>query len=113
MTHILTRIPLCCSRTTSLIIDQIKDDIKEYNGVKFLTGLSIEFFDDESDGTQKFVLGQNHGEQCAVLDGSRLSEFYDKQTAYLQTWIEKFTNSSLCQTIFEHCEVMLMIYSFA
>ena len=45
-------------------------------------------------GLKKFVLGQNHGEQCAVLDGSRLSEFYDKQTAYLQTWIEKFTNTA-------------------
>ena len=78
----------------SLIIDQIKADIKEYNGIKFSVGLSIEFFHDEGDGTQKFVLGQNHGEQCAVLEGSKLSEFYDKQTAYLQTWIEKFTNTA-------------------
>ena len=68
----------------SLIIDQIKDDIKEYNGIKFSIGLSIEFFHDEGDGARKFVLGQNHGEQCAVLDGSWLSEFYNKQTAYLK-----------------------------
>ena len=45
-------------------------------------------------GLKKFVLGKNHDEQCAVLDGSRLSEFYDKQTAYLQTLFEKFTNTA-------------------
>ena len=78
----------------SLLIEQIKAGIKEYNGIKFSLGLSIEFFLEESDGTRTFLLGSKHGEQCAVLDGSRLSEFYDKQTAYLQTWIEKFTNTA-------------------
>ena len=62
----------------SLLIEQIKADIKEYNGIKFSLCLSIEFFHEEKDGTRKFVLGQKPGEQCAVLDGSRLSEFYDK-----------------------------------
>ena len=78
----------------SLLIEQIKADIKEYNGIKFSLGFSIKFFQEESNGTHTFILGSKHGEQCAVLDGSRLSEFYDKQTAYLQTWIEKFTNTA-------------------
>ena len=101
--------PVLFKDTKSLIVDQTKADIKECNGIKFSVGLSIEFFHDEGDRTQKFVLGQNHGKQCAVLDWSKLSEFYDKQTAYLQTWIEKFTNTAsglqIAHCVKLHCEV--------
>ena len=73
----------------SIIIKQVNQDIKEYNGIKFSIGLSVQFFHDEDDGKRKIVVGQNHGEQCAVLDSSNVDEFYDIQTAYLQTWIKK------------------------
>ena len=51
----------------SLIIDQINKDIKEYKGIKFSIGLSLEFFKDEKDGTRKYFQGQKHGQQSAVL----------------------------------------------
>ena len=42
LTHLLTKIPLCCSKTKkSLPIEQINADIEEYNGIKFSLGLSI------------------------------------------------------------------------
>ena len=78
----------------SIIASQTKRDIKEYNGVKFSIGLSIQFFHDEGNGKQKQVIGQNHGEQSAVLDDNNVDKFYDNQVAYLQTWIEKFTNTA-------------------
>ena len=78
----------------SIIASQIKRDIKEYNGVKFSIGLSIQFFHDEGNGKQKQVIGQNHGEQSAVLDDINEDKFYDNQVVYLQTWIEKFTNTA-------------------
>ena len=78
----------------SIIASQIKRDIKEYNGVKFSIGLSIQFFHDEGNGKQKQVIGQNHGEQSAVLDDINVDKFYDNQVAYLQTWIKKFTNTA-------------------
>ena len=37
----------------SIIKDQTNKDIKEYNGIKFPIGLSIQFFKDEKDGTRK------------------------------------------------------------
>ena len=67
----------------SIITSQIKQDIKEYNAIKFSIGLS----------KQKQVTGQNHGEQCHFYD-NKVDEFYDNQAAYLQTWIEKFTNTA-------------------
>ena len=76
----------------SIIINQTNQDIKEHNGIKFSIGLSIQFFHDEGNGERKYVVGQNHGEQSAVLDGNKVDEFYNKQTAHLQTWIETFTN---------------------
>ena len=78
----------------SIITSQIKHDIKEYNGIKFSVGLSIQFFHDEGNGKQKQVIGQNHGEQSAIFDDNKVDEFYDSQVAYLQTWIEKFTNTA-------------------
>ena len=45
----------------SVIIKQINQDIKEYNGIKFSVGLSVEFFHDEGE-KRKQVIGQNHGE---------------------------------------------------
>ena len=74
----------------SIITSQIKHDIKEYNGIKF----SIQFFHDEGNGKQKQVIGQSHGEQSANFDDNKVDEFYDRQVAYLQTWIEKFTNTA-------------------
>ena len=67
----------------SIITSQIKQDIKEYNAIKFSIGLS----------KQKQVTGQNHGKQCHFYD-NKVDEFYDNQAAYLQTWIEKFTNTA-------------------
>ena len=86
----------------SITINQINQDIKEYNGIKFSIGLSIQFFHDEGNGERKYVVGQNHGEQNAVLDGNKVDEFYNKQSAYLQTWIEKFTNIASGLEI-DHC----------
>ena len=65
-------------------------------------GLSVQFSHDEGDGKRKLVVGQNHAEQSAVLDENNVDEFYDKQTAYLQTWIEKFTNTASGLEI-DHC----------
>ena len=77
----------------SIITSQIKHDIKEYNGIKFSVGLSIQFFHDEGNGKQKHVIGGNHVEQSAIFDDNKVDEFYESQVAYLQTWIEKFTNT--------------------
>ena len=52
------------------------------------------FFQDEGNGKQKQVIGQNHGEQSAIFDDNKEDVFYDSQAAYLQTWIEKFTNTT-------------------
>ena len=52
-----------------MIIKQINHDIKEYNGIKFSIGLSVEFFPEKGE-KQKQVFGQYHGEQSAVLDSS-------------------------------------------
>ena len=41
-------------------------------------------------------------ENSAVLDENNVDEFYDKQTAYLETWIEKFTNTASGLEI-DHC----------
>ena len=86
----------------SMLVNQINQDIREYNGIKFSIGLSVQFSHDEGDGKRKLVVGQNHGEQSAVLDENNVDEFYDKQTAYLQTWIEKFTNTASGLEI-DHC----------
>ena len=75
----------------SIIASQIKRDIKEYNGVKFSIGLSIQFFHDEGNGKQKQVIGQNHGEQSAVLDDINVDKFYDNQVAYLQPIASNYT----------------------
>ena len=66
-------------------MNQVNHDIKEYNGIKFSISLSIQFFHDEGNGERKYVVDQNHGEQSAVVDGNKVDEFYNKQTAYLQT----------------------------
>ena len=76
-----------------MIIKQINQDIKEYNGIKFSVGLSIEFFYDEGEKRNQ-VIGKNHGKPSPVLDSSNVDDFYDNQTAYLQTWIEKFRNTA-------------------
>ena len=73
----------------SMLVNQINQYIKAYNDIKFSIGLSVQFSHDEDDGKRKIVVGQNHGEQSAVLDSSNVDEFYDKQTPYLHTWIEK------------------------
>ena len=86
----------------STIIDKINENIKEYKGIKFSIGLSLEFFKDELNGERKEVTAAGHGNQSAVLNANNLSEEYDKQTAYIQTWIEKFTNTASGLEI-DHC----------
>ena len=54
----------------------------------------IQFFHDEGNGKQNQVTGQNHGDQSAIFDYNKVDEFYDNQVAYLQNWIEKFTNTA-------------------
>ena len=76
----------------SIIIDQTNKDIKEYNGIKFSIGLSIQFFKDEKDGTRKYIGAQKHGEQSTVLDGRNVNEFYNNQVLDLESWIENFTS---------------------
>ena len=63
----------------SMLVNQISQDIREYNGIKFSVGLSVQFYHDEGDGERKLVVGQNHGEQSAVLDENNVDEFYDKR----------------------------------
>lgn len=65
----------------STIIDQLKKDLGEYKGIKFLVGLSLEFFKDEKDGTRKHFhfQGQRHGEQSAILDEANADKYYDEQ----------------------------------
>jgi hypothetical protein len=77
----------------STIIDKINQDVSEYRGIKFSIGISLKFFHEELNGEKKEVFGQRHSEQCAIMDGNNTNEFYDKQIAYLQEWIEKFTNT--------------------
>ena len=90
--HIYIKTLLFCLMTkNSIMIDQISKDIKEYNGVKFSLGLSLHFFK-----------AQRHGEQSAVLDGNNVTVhiknhtikpvFYNEQVAYIERWIENFTN---------------------
>ena len=86
----------------STMTKQIRKDIKEYNGIKFSIGLSIKFYHDELNGEKKEVTGQKHGDQSAVLDDPKVNEFYDDQVAYLQTWIEKFTNTASGLEV-DHC----------
>ena len=56
-----------------IIIDQINNNIKKYNAIKFSIGLSIQFFKDEKDGTGKYIGAQMHGEQNTVLDVSNVN----------------------------------------
>ena len=84
-----------------MLVNQINQDIREYNGIKFSIGLSVQFSHDDDDGKRKIVVGQPHGEQSTVLDSSNVDELY-KQTAYLQTWIEKFTYTASGLKI-DHC----------
>ena len=76
----------------SLMIDQINKDIKEYKGIKFSVGLSLEFFKDEKDGTRKYFQGQKHGEQSAVLQEHNVEDLYNEQVAHIEKWIENFTS---------------------
>ena len=77
----------------SLMIDQINKDIKEYKGIKFSVGLSLEFFKDEKDGTRKYFQGQKHGEQSAVLHDNNVEDLYNEQVKHIEkNWIENFTN---------------------
>ena len=76
----------------SLIIDQINKDIKEYKGIKFSIGLSLEFFKDEKDGTRKYFQGQKHGQQSAVLHDNNVKDLYNEQVKHIENWIENFTN---------------------
>ena len=89
------------------ILNKIKKNIKEYNGIKFSIGLSIHFFHDEHNGKKKFVDASNHGLQSAVLNNENIGEFYNEQTSYLQTWIEKFTNTASGLEI-DHCKILYL-----
>ena len=72
--HIKTLL-FCLLIKKSIINSQIKHDIKEYNGIKFSVGLSIQFFNDEGNGKQKQVIGQNHREQSAIFDDNKVDDF--------------------------------------
>ena len=60
------------SDKNSMLVNQITQDIREYNGIKFSIGLSVQFSHDKSDGKRNLVVGQNHGEQSAVLDKKKI-----------------------------------------
>ena len=87
----------------SIIKHQINKDIKEYNGVKFSVGLSLQLFKDEKDGKRKYFQGQRHGESCAVLDGNNVNEFYNEQVAYIERWTVKFTSAEGTGAAVDHC----------
>ena len=76
----------------SLIIDQINKDIKEYKGIRFSIGMSLEFFKDEKDVTRKYFQGQKHGQQSAVLHDNNVEDLYNEQVKHRENWIENFTN---------------------
>ena len=78
----------------SIITEQIKENIKEYKGIKFSIGLSIRFYHDEFHGQRKEVHGQKHGDPIAVLNEDKLLNLYDDQVAYLDKWIEQFTSTA-------------------
>ena len=67
-----------------MLVNKINQDIRDYTGIKFSIGLSVQFSHDEGDGKRKFVVGQNHGEQNAVLDDNNVDKFYDNQV--LRRW---------------------------
>ena len=87
----------------SIIVDKINKDIKEYNGVKFSLSLSLQFFKDEKDGIINYFKGQRHGEQCPVLDGNNVNEFYNEQVANIERWNENFTNAEGTDAAVDHC----------
>ena len=87
----------------SPIIDQINKDIKEYKGIKFSIGLSLQFFKDEKDGTRKYFQGQKHGQQSAVLHDNNVEEFYNEQVKHIEHWIENFTSQEGTGAAIDHC----------
>ena len=87
----------------SVLIEQINKDIREYNGVKFSIGLSLQFFKDEKDGTRKYFTGAKHGDQSAALVSSNLKEFYDEQVEHLKRWIENFTSDEGTKAAVANC----------
>ena len=76
----------------STIIEELKEVLIEYNGIKFSVGLSLEFFKDEKDGTRKYFQGQRHGEQSAVLNDNNIENLYTEQVTHIEKWIENFTS---------------------
>ena len=84
------------------LLNKIKKNIKEYNGIKFSVGLSLQFYHDEHNGKKKYVSASNHGQQAAVLNDENIKEYYDNQTSYLLEWIEKFTKKATGLEI-DHC----------
>ena len=53
-----------------IILKKLKENIKEYNGIKFSIGLSLKFFKDELNGARKEVTAAGHGNQSAVLNAN-------------------------------------------
>ena len=84
------------------LLNKIKKNIKEYNGIKFSVGLSLQFYHDEHNGKKKDISASNHGKQAAVLNDENIEEHYDNQTSYLLEWIEKFTKKATGLEI-DHC----------
>ena len=52
---------------TSIITEQINDDITEYKGIKFSIGFLIEFYHDELNGKRREVHGQKHDDPIVFL----------------------------------------------
>ena len=42
----------------SMLVNQINQDIREYNGIKFSIGLSVQFSHDEGDGNESLLLAK-------------------------------------------------------
>ena len=91
----------------SIITKQMNEDIKKYEGIKFSIGLSIKFYHDELNGQNKEVHGQKHSDPIVVLNEDKVSNLYNDQVAYLDKWIETFTNTASGLEI-ERCDKLYL-----
>ena len=79
----------------SIINDQVKEDIKEYQGSKFSIRLSQKIFHGELNGQRKKkFLGKKHGDPSTIINDDNVSEKYDEQIPYIDKWIEQFKSTA-------------------
>ena len=73
------------------IISLIRKSKRTFKSIKFSIGLSIDFYHNKGNN---IVSAQQPGDQFTVLRGDSVRALYDIQTAYLERWVENFTNTA-------------------